>query len=105
MNEMNSNNKHAVREEEEEEERERESETSAVEFDGALQLDDGRGIGLGEGLVELLERLVVVGDVGLVVLLMVELHDLSANLWLQSTIVARQLRQREALQPTNMANR
>ena len=105
MNGMNSNNKHAVREEEEEEERERESETSAVEFDGALQLDNGRGIGLGESLVELLERLVVVGDVGLVVLLMVELHDLSANHWLQSTIVVRQLWQRDALQPTNMANR
>ena len=77
---------------ERERERERVSETSAIEFDGALQLDDGRGIGLGEGLVKLLECLVVVGDVGLVVLLMVELHDLFANHWLQSNIVVRQLK-------------
>jgi hypothetical protein len=84
-------------------ERERERErTSAVEFDGALQSDNGGGVGLGEGMVELLKGLVVVGDVGLVVLLVVELHDLSADHRLQSPVVVGQVRQREALQSTNM---
>lgn len=72
--------------------------TSAVELNGGLQLDDGGGVALGEGGVELLEGLVEVGDVGLVVLLVVELHDLSADDGLQSAIVVRQVRKRECLQ-------
>lgn len=41
----------------------------------------------GHGLVKVLEGVVEVGDVGLVVLLVVELHDLSTNVGHQCPIV------------------
>lgn len=75
-------------------ERERE-ETSAVELDGALQPDDGGGISHGEGMFKLEEGLVVVSDVGLVVLLVVELHDLCHDHRLQSPVVVGKVWQRE----------
>ena len=70
-----------------ESERERERETSAIELDGALQLDDRGGVAFSEGVFELLESLVVVGNVSLVVLLVVELHDFAANGRLESAVV------------------
>jgi len=60
---------------------------AAVELDGALELDDGGGVALGDGGVELLERLVVVGDVGGVVLLVVQAHDLTGDGRLKSAEV------------------
>lgn len=78
--------------------RERER-TSAVELDGGLELDDGGGAALFHGGVELLQRLVVVGDVGLVVLLVMNLHDLTAYGRLQGTVVIGQVGQGEGLQP------
>lgn len=53
------------------------------------------------GLVKVLEGFVEVGDVGLVVLLVVELHDLSANVGLQCPIIVGQVGQREGLQSTD----
>lgn len=41
----------------------------------------------------LLHRCVVVGDVGLVVLLVVKPHDLGVHYWLQGRVVVRQVRQ------------
>lgn len=82
---------------------ERRNRTSAVEFDGALQSDDGGGIALDHGDVELLEGLVVVGDVGLVVLLVVELHDLAADDGLQGAVVVRKVREGDGHQPSRLA--
>lgn len=56
--------------------------TSAVEFDGALEFDNGRGVTLLGGLIELLEGFVVISDVSLVVFLVMQLHDLPAYDWL-----------------------
>lgn len=61
--------------------------TSAIELDGALQLDDGGGVAFSDGVLELLKSLVVVGNISLVVLLVVELHDFAANGRLESAIV------------------
>lgn len=79
-----------------------EKRTSAIEFDGALQFDDGGGIALGHGVVELFESLVVVGDVGLVVLLVVELHDLAADGGLQSAVVVWKVREGEGNESSNL---
>jgi len=76
----------------EKEEREKGKRTSAIELDGGLELNDGSGIGLGNGILELLEGLVVVGDVSLVVLLVVELHDFAADGWLECPIVVVEIR-------------
>lgn len=57
--------------------------TSAIEVDGGLQGDHGLGVVAG---LELLQRLVEIGDVRLVVLLVVQLHDVSADVRLQRAI-------------------
>lgn len=72
--------------------------TSAVELDGALQFGDGGGVSGGNGVGELLESLVVVGDVSLVVLLVVDSHDIAADCGLESAVVVREVRQREGLE-------
>jgi hypothetical protein len=64
--------------------------TSAIEVDGGLQGDDGLGV---VGGLELLQRLVEAGDVRLVVLLVVQLHDLAADGGLQGAVVVVQVRQ------------
>lgn len=67
--------------------------TSSVELDGALQPNDRRGVSLSYCRVELLKGVVVVGDVRLVVLLVVELHDFAADGGFESTIVVREVRE------------
>lgn len=69
--------------------------TAAVEFDGALEVDDAGRVSLADGGVELLERLVVVGDVGGVVLLVVQAHDLAGDGRLQRAVVVGEVRERE----------
>jgi hypothetical protein len=69
--------------------------TAAVELDGALELDDGGGVALGDGGVKLLERLVVVGDVGGVVLLVVQAHDLTGDGRLQRAEVVGEVGERD----------
>lgn len=71
--------------------------TSSVEFDSALQLDNGGGVALSGGGIELLESLVVIGDVSLVMLLVVELHDVGADGGLQVAVIVRQIGQRESV--------
>lgn len=75
----------------------REDGTSAIEFNGTLQLDNGGSISLGDGGIELLESFVVVGDVSLVVLLVMNLHDLSIYGRLKSAIVVREIGKGEGL--------
>ncbi|KAM2504052.1 hypothetical protein PS1_038014 [Malus domestica] len=45
--------------------------TSAIELNGTLQLNNGSSVALVDGVVELLESFVVVGDVSLVVFFIV----------------------------------
>lgn len=72
--------------------------TSSVELEGALELDDRGCIAFGHGKLELLQGLVVVGDVALMVLLVVELHNLAAYRRLQGPVVIGQIGQREGHQ-------
>ena len=74
--------------------------TSSVEFDSALKLDSGGGIAFSGGCFELLKCLVVIGDVSLVVLLVVKLHDLGADGGLQIAVVVGKIRQRESVEAT-----
>jgi len=60
---------------------------TAVEVDGRLQSNLGGDVVLVLGLLELLNCIVVVGDIGVVVVLVVQLHDLAGDRGLQSTIV------------------
>lgn len=55
------------------------------------------------GLVKLLKSLVVVGDVGLMVLLMMKLHDFGVDDGLKSAIVIREVGQGEGLQAAKMS--
>jgi hypothetical protein len=73
--------------------------TAAVELDGALELDDSGGVALGDGSVELLQRLVVVGDVGGVVLLVVQAHDLPRDGRLQRAEVVGEVGERDRRHP------
>ncbi len=61
--------------------------SAAVELDDLLEGNDGRDILLGLGLDELAERSVEVGHVGVVVLGVVDLHDLSRDEGLELAIV------------------
>ena len=61
--------------------------TTAVEVDRGLEGNLGRDVLLGLSLLELLNRSVVVVDIGLVVGLVVNLHDLTGDRGLQSAIV------------------
>ena len=61
--------------------------TTTVEVDGRLEGNLGGDVLLGLSLLELLKRSVVVVDVGLVVGLVVNLHDLTGDRGLQSAIV------------------
>lgn len=70
------------------------SRTSAIELNGALQLNDSGRIGPVDGIIELLEGLVVVADVTLVV----HHHDLTADDGLQRFVALREFREREGLQ-------
>lgn len=60
---------------------------AAVEVDGGFQGDLGRHVVLGLRLVQLLERGVVVGHVGVVVVLVVQLHDLARDGGLEGAVV------------------
>ena len=64
--------------------------TTAVEVDGGLKGDLGSNVALVLGFLELLNRVVVVGHVGVVVVLVVDLHDLAGDGGLQSTVVILQ---------------
>lgn len=61
--------------------------TTAVEVDQGLQGDLRRNVILGLSLLQLLDGLVVAVDIGLVVVLVVKLHDLARDRRLQSTII------------------
>lgn len=61
--------------------------TTAVEVDGGLKVDLSRDVVLGLGLLQLLDGSVVAVDIGLVVVLVVQLHDLARDRGLQSTVV------------------
>ncbi len=61
--------------------------TTAVEVDRRLQSNLGRDVTLGLSLLELLNGVVVVGDIGVVVVLVVDLHDLAGDGGLKSAIV------------------
>lgn len=66
------------------------SRTSAIKIDGGLQGDYNRRI---VGGLQLLQSLVVVGDVSLMVLLVVQLHDVAADVGLQRPVVVVQVGQ------------
>ena len=61
--------------------------TTAVEVDGGLEGDLCRDVTLVLSLLELLNGVVVVGDIGVVVVLVVHLHDLTGDRGLQSAVV------------------
>lgn len=61
--------------------------TTAVEVDGGLQVDLGSNVTLVLSLLQLLNGGVVAGDVGVVVVLVVQLHDLSVDSGLKGAIV------------------
>lgn len=61
--------------------------TTTVEVDGGLQGNLGGNVTLVLGLLELLNSGVVAVDVGVVVVLVVELHDLAVDGGLKSAIV------------------
>lgn len=60
---------------------------TTVEVDSGLEGNLGRDVTLGLGLLELLNGVVVVGDIGVMVVLVVQLHDLAGDGRLESTIV------------------
>ncbi len=64
--------------------------TSAIEVNGRLQSDDGLRVG---GGVQLLHSLVETRHVSLVMLLMMQTHDLRADHRLQGVIVVWKIRQ------------
>ena len=66
---------------------------TTVEVDQWLQSNLGLDITLLCGLLELLGGSVEAGDIGVVVLGMVKLHDLAGNGWLESAIVIYKLYQ------------
>ena len=72
--------------------------TSSIEIEGTLEGDDGGRV---LGLMELLQGRIEVRDVGLVVLAVVELHDLPADERLERAIVVGQIRQRVGLEATH----
>lgn len=76
--------------------------TSAVELDGTLQLDNSGSVAFVDGLVELLKCFVEISNISLVVLLVVQLHNLAANRGLQSAIIIGEIRQREGLKSTDV---
>jgi hypothetical protein len=61
--------------------------TTAVEVDRRLQGNLGGDVTLGLSLLELLNGVVVVGDIGVVVVLVVDLHDLAGDGGLKGAIV------------------
>ena len=67
--------------------------TAAIELERALETDDGVDIILGHGLGQLLLRHVEVVDVGLMMLAVVELHDLGTDDGLQCVVVVGEVRQ------------
>jgi hypothetical protein len=60
---------------------------ATVELDGLLQRDNGRHVTLLLSLLQLVNAHVEVGDVGLVVLAVVGLHDLRGDHGLKGTVV------------------
>lgn len=65
--------------------------STAVELDSGLQLDLLANVVVLDGGVVSLDGVVEVGDVQLVVLAVVDRHDLLADGWLQSIVCIRQL--------------
>lgn len=60
---------------------------TAVEVDSGLESDLSSDIALSLGLLQLLKGVVVAGHIGVVVVLVVNLHDLAGNGGLKSAIV------------------
>lgn len=61
--------------------------TTTVEVDSGLESDLSSDVALSLGLLQLLKGVVVAGDIGVVVVLVVNLHDLAGNRGLKSAIV------------------
>lgn len=61
--------------------------TTSVEVDGPLESDLSSNVVLRLGLLELLNGIVVVGNIGLMMLRIVKLHDLTRDRGLQRTVV------------------
>lgn len=61
--------------------------STAVEVDGGLEGDLSRDVVLGLGFLELLHGIVVASHIGIMVVLVVQLHDLAADGRLQGAIV------------------
>lgn len=57
--------------------------STSVELDGGLRRDGAVDVIGGQGLAECLLCCVEVGHVGVVVLRVMELHDLGGDVWLQ----------------------
>lgn len=66
--------------------------TSTVELEGALEQDNGGSVTTSDGGVKLLEGLVEIGDIGLVVLLVVQPHDLAGDSRLQGVVTIGKIR-------------
>lgn len=61
--------------------------TTTVKVDGGLEGNLSRDVTLGLGLLELLNGVVVVGNIGVVVVLVVQLHNLARDGGLESTVI------------------
>ncbi len=65
-----------------------------VELEILGELGCGSGVTVGASLFHLFQRGVGTGDVGVVVLVVVQLHDLSRDVGLESSVVIREIGQR-----------
>lgn len=66
-------------------------------------LTNSESVAFVNGLVKLLKSFVVVGDVGLMVLLMMKLHNFGVDDGLKSAIIIREVGQGEGLQAAEMS--
>jgi len=76
--------------------------TAAVELDSGLEGDGLGGLAAGEGVLHLLQGRVEVVDVSVVVLLVVDLHDLPADHRLKGRVAVGQLWQRVLLSDASL---
>lgn len=67
-----------------------------------MQFGDGRSISFGDGIMELFKGLIVISDVSLMMLLVVELHYITANCRLQGAIVVWEIGERKGLNATKL---
>lgn len=66
-----------------------------IEFDGLLQSNDSGHVAFVGSLLQLLHSGIEVGDIGVVMLAMVQRHDLRTNHGLKGTIVVGEVRELE----------